>query len=167
MSDRHLVLNFDGSYSMKRHRGAGGAVAYLPDGQEIGYRCLFITDLSTPAAEYTGLIMALMLAQQLEATSVKIWGDAELICRQVQPQKDNPHGGTYACRDTTLQPYLALVKRLMSGFEHADVFELPKAGEKMKRRHNNQRADEIAGDCQESGVSLTYINKEMVPWIPT
>ena len=163
-----LVASFDGCYSMKRDIGAGAGVVYLPDGAEIAHAAQFLRHATTPIAEYTALICALNLALELGATEITCWGDAESVCRQIQDQKDNPHG-SYAVRVPTLIPLNGMAKLLMSRFDRADVFELPRAGPKNKRRHNNVRADEIANESRETASSFKRIHEQPggQRWTPT
>lgn len=127
---------------MARGIAAGAAVAYDEQGKELGTKSHFLEHVTTPVAEYTGLILALQLAYELGATHVTVLGDAELVVRHVD--------GRYQCRQPHLQPILELVRRHMARFETCVVREFPKAGPKHKRRYGNARADELASECMEA-----------------
>lgn len=126
---------------MQRGEGAGAALAYLPDGTELGGRAQYLVDVTTPITEYTALICGLQLAHEIGGygARVKAWGDAELIVRHVS--------GLYRCRKEELKPLLFLVRSLMVRFLSCEVLELPKAGPKNKRRHLNVAADALAARC--------------------
>lgn len=141
----HLIFHTDGACSMKRNVAAGAAVAFKPDGTELGYRARFLRYATTPIAEYTGLIVALEIAS-VHAYEATIYMDAELIARQVT--------GAYACRNALLQPLLAHALELGSQIPRVRVLEFPKGGPEMKRRHSNARADSIANECREAGHDI-------------
>src|SRR5450432_4618893 len=77
-----VVAHFDGGCSMKRGIAAGAGVVYTEDGEELGYQTKFLTGVTTPMSEYTGLLCALQLSLKLGATDVVAWGDSELVIRQ-------------------------------------------------------------------------------------
>lgn len=137
-----ITCHFDGGYSIGRNIGAGAAVAYDEQGNELGTRALALRNSTTPIAEYTGLILALQLAHDLGGTDVTVLGDAELIVRQVD--------GRYQCRQPRLQAMLELAHHHMARFERCIVREFPKAGPKNKRRWGNVRADQLAGECMDA-----------------
>lgn len=141
---KHITIHFDGGARPKIGVYAGAAVAYDDDGVELATRAQLMRDVTVPIAEYTGLILGLNLARELEATHVDVLGDAELIVRQVD--------GRYACRNARLRPLLAMVKLLMEPFEECRVREFPKAGPKMKRRWGNERADQLANECMDGAT---------------
>jgi ribonuclease HI len=131
-----VVVHFDGGCRASKGLAAGGAVVYDTAGNELAARARFVPGKTTPEAEYTGLILGLETALELGGTDVVAWGDAELIVRHVD--------GRYQCKAAHLRPYLHKVWELGSRFEHRQVMEFPKAGDKNKRRHLNVRADELA-----------------------
>lgn len=118
---------------------AGAAIVYDEAGVELGRRAKFLKGVTTPVAEYTGLITGLALARELGATEVVVWMDAELVVRHVDRR--------YRCRHERLVPLLDVVRSWMAQFASAEVKELPKAGPRMKRRHTNEAADALATEC--------------------
>lgn len=128
---------------MKNGIAAGAAVAYDEEGNEIASAGKFLRNVTTPIAEYTALTVGLGLARTLGATHVYAFGDAELIVRQVD--------GRYRCKDQRLAAMRDMVHLLAHDFEECKIMELPKAGPKNKRRHLNQRADELAAKCRDAG----------------
>lgn len=134
-----VVIKCDGGCVPGGHVAAGAAIVYDESGNELGRRAKFLKGVTTPIAEYTGLITGLALAQELGASHVVAWMDAELVVRHVD--------GRYRCRNERLAPMLALVRAHMARFQSAEVRELPKAGPKNKRRHANADADALATEC--------------------
>lgn len=135
-----VVVFFDGGCLHGVH-GAGAAVAYTPDGVEIGRRAHYIRSdtVTNNVCEFCGLLVALELARDLGATDVRVLGDSELIVRQFN--------GVYQCRKTHLQPWLLAVRSAARAFSNVTVDELPKAGKTNRRRHGNAEADALATLC--------------------
>ncbi len=137
-----ITVMFDGS-CLHGVDGAGAAVAYDKDGNELGRRARYLRDTNTTVniAEYTGLCLALELARDLGADDVEVLGDSELICRQFT--------GAYACRNDVLKHLLAKVRFIARTMPaNVVVRELPKAGPKRKRRFGNVEADALASECR-------------------
>jgi ribonuclease HI len=149
---RTLVFHTDGACSMTRQIAAGAAVLHTEDGQELGYRARFLRYVTTPIAEYVGLIEALSFSWELctpeaRVEKIVIYMDAELIVRQVT--------GVYACRKPLLQPLLEHVLFFASALPAVQVLEFPKGGPEQKRRWSNERADAVANECREAGHDLS------------
>ncbi len=133
---------FDGS-CLHGVDGAGAAVAYDKDGNELGRRARYLRDTNTTVniAEYTGLALALGLARDLGATDVKVLGDSELVVRQ--------YNGIYACRREYLQILLTEVRKIARELCCPVVVDvLPKAGPDRRRRFGNVEADALASECR-------------------
>jgi len=141
-----VIVKCDGGCVPGGHTAAGAAIVYDEAGTELGRRAKFLQGVTTPIAEYTGLLVGLQLAMELGATSVTAWMDAELVVRHVD--------GRYRCQNARLRPMLGLVKAHMARFDHAEVRELPRAGPRMKRRHANADADALATECMTARMDL-------------
>ena len=141
-----VIIKCDGGCASGGAVAAGAAIAYDESGRELGRGAKFLTGVTTPVAEYMGLLTGLQLAIEHGATSVVAWMDAELVVRQVD--------GRYRCRNERLRPMLGLVKSYMARFDHAEVKELPKAGNHNKRRHTNADADALATECMSARKDL-------------
>lgn len=141
-----MVIHFDGGCRASKKLAAGGAVVYDVKGNELAARARFVPGRTTPEAEYTGLILGLETALELGATEVSVWGDAELIVRHVD--------GRYACRKEHLRVLLHKVWELGGQFERNTINEFPKAGPKNKRRHMNERADELANLAMDAQADI-------------
>ena len=137
-----ITCLFDGS-CLHGVDGAGAAVAYDKDGNELGRRARYLPGpgVTVNQAEYTGLRLALELARDLGADDVEVFGDSELICRQFT--------GAYACRNDALKHLLAKVRFIARTMPASVVVkELPKSGPKRKRRFGNVEADALASECR-------------------
>lgn len=137
---------FDGGNRRADQVGAGAAVIYDEQGNEIATRARFLEgDITNNVAEYTGLHVALELAAEVGATDVHIFGDSEVIVRQVTDvyQVHKPH----------LRPLRARALELARVFERVKIEESPR-GKTNRRRDNNARADELCTKCMNEGCDL-------------
>jgi ribonuclease HI len=137
-----VTVLFDGS-CLHGVDGAGAAVAYDSSGVELARRARYLPgpDVTVNVAEYTGLRLALELARDLGATSVRVLGDSELIVRQFNL--------VYACRQEHLRPLLWQARDAAADLRcPVEVDVLPRAGPKRKRRFGNVDADALAGECR-------------------
>lgn len=139
-----LVAHFDGGNSQKYGIGAGAAVLYDEQGNELLVDAQLLTRVTTPIAEYTGLHLAIKLARTyagvyIAETHVVILGDAELIVRQIN--------GIYRTTKASMEAMCKYAHLLMDPFASCEVREFPKAGPEHKRRFGNVRADELVREC--------------------
>ncbi|XP_028107014.1 uncharacterized protein K02A2.6-like [Camellia sinensis] len=99
-------LMFDGS---KTKEGVGAGVVFVaPSGQvhQLSYQLdeQFIT--SNNQGEHEALIIGLELAIKLRITSLQVFGDSQLVIKQIK--------GEHRCANKALEEYLAKVKWLIS-----------------------------------------------------
>lgn len=134
-----VVVFFDGGIRVRHGIAAGGAVVYDEAGNELVAAGHFIErkgdeKFTNNVAEYAGLHLALELALAMGATEADVYGDSEVVVRQVNQQ--------YATRKTHLVPLRAKAWELGRRFERVSIKEtLP--GLTKRRRDNNERADEL------------------------
>jgi ribonuclease HI len=103
-------MYFDGSYTLK---GAGAGVVLIPPkGDMLKYVIQIKFSATNNIAEYEGLVTRLRLAKYLGIRRLLIWGDSQLVAKQVQKE--------YGCGDDKMANYLAEVRRMekfLDGFE--------------------------------------------------
>jgi ribonuclease HI len=122
----HWVMYFDGSYTLK---GAGAGVVLIPPkGDMLKYAIQIKFPTTNNIAEYEGLITGLRLAKELDIRRLLIWGDSQLMAKQVQKE--------YDCNDNKMIDYLAEVWRMEKFFHGLEVRYVP--------RLDNQDADHLA-----------------------
>lgn len=144
-----FTVHFDGGCRLSKGIAAGAAVIFDEHGNELGTQTQLLRGVTTPIAEYTGLHIGLQLAARTAGlwtpvSHVTVWGDAELIVRQVD--------GRYQCRKPALKAMLDMAHLLMQPFASCQVKEFPKAGPHRKRRWGNERADQLAGECMDAAL---------------
>lgn len=124
-------LYFDGA--SKGNPGKAGSAAVLyKNGKEIATVSKYIGPRKTNnEAEYMGLIMGLILCTQLGIRNINIYGDSQLIIRQML--------GQYAVKNERMKVLHADAVEILKGFttvyfEHID-------------RSKNARADQLANEA--------------------
>lgn len=122
---------FDGASKGNPGKAGSAAVLYR-DGVEIGSISKYIGPRKTNnEAEYMGLIMGLILCTQLGIRNINIYGDSQLIIRQML--------GQYAVKNERMKVLHADAVEILKGFttvyfEHID-------------RSKNARADQLANEA--------------------
>lgn len=159
------VAFFDGGIKTRDGIAAGAAVLY--DGTtEVSHRAEFMTPrlsaihgkFTNNISEYRGLLIALQLGVAAGVREITIYGDSELVVRQVN--------GVYACRKQHLKPLLAEILRFgEANFDTVMVREAPHAEgatgrSRLRRRNNNERADELCNMAMNSRATFNYVNPE-------
>jgi ribonuclease HI len=82
----HLVMDFDGSYTLK---GVGAGIMLIPsEGDILKYAIQFEFLATNNIVEYEGLVTDLQLARELSIRRLLIRGDSQLVTKQVQKEYD-------------------------------------------------------------------------------
>jgi ribonuclease HI len=81
------VIYFDRSYTLK---GAGAGVVFTPSPKGDIFKYAIQLDFlaTNNIAEYEGLVTRLGLAKDLGIQQLLIWGDSQLVAKQVQKEYD-------------------------------------------------------------------------------
>ena len=119
-------LYFDGSHTKN---GSGAGIMFVtPQGDVIpkSYRIAF--QCTNNIAEYEALITGLKLAVQWHIQHLQVYGDSQLVIRQVNDD--------YETKDEKLMPYKQMVEFLKSKFVTVSFSQLP--------RVHNRQADAMA-----------------------
>ena len=86
--------------------------------------------------EYEALIKGLELARSVEARSVLVLGDSQLVIGQ--------ENGTCEAKEERMKKYLSKVVRLVKKFKEIEFFQIP--------REENMEADALAKEASASEV---------------
>ena len=114
--------------------GVGVVIQDAADGQalqEVGY---YLGHATNNVAEYTGLIRALELADQLGARGLTIRSDSQLMVRQLL--------GEYRVKAEGLKPLFQRARELLDGFDSWSIDHVP--------REKNQVADRLANQAMDA-----------------
>jgi ribonuclease HI len=122
------VLYFDGCSKGNPGSAGAGAVIYT-NYEEVWSGSSFVGTHSTNnEAEYTGLILGLKKASEMNIKNLFVNGDSQLVINQMT--------GKYKCNSPNLLPLYQAAKILEEGFENIEY--------KHVLRNLNHRADELA-----------------------
>lgn len=131
MSQIEYTLQFDGCSKKNPGLAGAGAVIYK-DGKEIWSGYLFIgTNNTNNYAEYSGLIIGLQQAIELNIKTLHIEGDSLLVINQMI--------GKYKCNSHNLIELYNKAKILVSGFDEIRFSHI--------FRNKNVRADELSNNA--------------------
>lgn len=133
-------LMFDGGSRGNPGLSGAGAVLYNFD-KEIWFGSLFVGENSTNNhAEYTGLILGLQQARDLEIKYLQVEGDSLLVINQMK--------GIYKCRSDNLIELYHKAKELASYF---NVIEFNHV-----LRNQNKRADQLSNIAIDTYLKNNY-----------
>lgn len=131
------TLFVDGASGME---GAGAGLLLIdPDGLELAYALRFDFPASNNEAEYEALIAGLHLALKVGAKAIQVYGDSQLMVRQVQ--------GSYDAKDACMKKYRDKVRILIPLFDTFQIDRIP--------RSQNKRADALSKLASSANSHLT------------
>jgi ribonuclease HI len=110
-----LVVNVDGGSRGNPGPAAIGVVIRTVDGDILAGAAETIGPATNNVAEYRALLRGIELAREHGATELEIYGDSELVVKQVR--------GEYRVKDAGLKPHHAEARAALAGldawrFEH-------------------------------------------------
>jgi ribonuclease HI len=120
------ALFFDGSSC-----GKGGGVGILlmsPWGEMFEFAIPIQPTVTNNQAEYEALLIGLQYLKEAKAISVEIFGDSELVIKQLN--------GQYECRNDILRNYYEECKEILKSFQLVILQHIP--------RENNGEANRLA-----------------------
>ena len=110
---------------------ASGAVIKSATGSTIANVSKYLGKTTNNQAEYTAIIIGLKKAHELGATSVAMFMDSELACKQLN--------GVYRVKDPEIAKRFLEIKNLMHHFTRVTFTHV--------RREKNTEADAIVNKC--------------------
>ncbi|XP_028091577.1 uncharacterized protein LOC114291891 [Camellia sinensis] len=126
----------------KNNKAGIGIVFVTPDNAIITHSFVLSEGCSNNEAEYEAIIVGLKLALQIPIEKLSIYGDSELVVKQLR--------GEYIAKKTSLIPYREKADQLISQFRKTHIFHV-------KRRTNSQ-ADSLAS----LAASLTLLDSKII-----
>ncbi len=131
MAIEKVVVHVDGGSRGNPGPAGVGAVAMTDDGEELAERAAYIGEATNNVAEYRAVLLGIELARQLEASSLALVNDSEVVARQIT--------GEYKVKQAHLKPLRAEVIDALQGFEKWSIESVP--------REQNERADELYNEA--------------------
>ena len=123
------VVHVDGSST--QHAGGIGVVLQSPEGDKLKHKIRLQYQATNNEVEYKALLKGLELAKSMEATSILVLGDSQLVMSQIN--------GTYEAKEGRMKKYLEKVLRLVKRFKEANFVQAP--------REENVEADTLAKEA--------------------
>ena len=131
-----LVVSVDGGSRGNPGPAAIGVVVRTEDGDVISEAAETIGLATNNAAEYRALIRGIELAAQNGATEVELFGDSELVVKQVR--------GEYKVKDAGLKPLHAAARAALSAFSGWSFNHV--------RREQNAEADALVNQALDAAT---------------
>ena len=113
---RTRVVYVNGSFIL--YAGGIGVILKSPEGDKLKFAACLQYQTTNNEVEYEVLLRGLELAKSLEAESIVVQGDSQLIIGQVN--------GTCETKEERMKKYLSKVKRLIKKFKEASFLRVPK-----------------------------------------
>ena len=123
------IIHVDGSST--QHAGGIGVVLQSPEGDKLKYKLRLQYQPTNNEVEYEALLKGLELAKSVEAMSILVLGDSQLVMGQVN--------GTYEAKEGRMKKYLEKVLLLVKKFKEANFIQIP--------REENVEADVLAKEA--------------------
>jgi ribonuclease HI len=120
------ALFFDGSSCGKG--GGAGILLISPRGEMFEFAIPMQPTVTNNQAEYEALLRGLQYLRDAKAISVEIFGDSELVIKQLN--------GQYECRNDILRNYYEECKEILKSFQLVILEHIP--------RENNGEANRLA-----------------------
>lgn len=132
-------LFFDGASKGNPGKGSYGGALYKDNTLLFTYCNIIDGDCTNNYAEYSGLLHGLQYALKYNITTIKVYGDSQLILRQMT--------GQYQVKSETLRPLYEKCKELESYFELIQFEHIP--------RNENSLADSLANQALDLNKQIT------------
>ena len=124
-------------------------VLQSPEGDKLKYKIRLQYQLTNNEVEYETLLKGLELAKSVEARSILILGDSQLVMGQVN--------GTYEAKEGRMKKYLEKVLRLVKKFKETNFVQIP--------MEENMEADALAKEALATGAMDEFDEVQYVPSI--
>jgi ribonuclease HI len=147
MKHKSLAIYIDGAARGNPGPAGAGIVIVDEKGNSISDISKFLGNATNNVAEYTALIFGMEEARNLEAESLTINTDSELLAKQL--------GGEYKVKNPALKELHSKVMRLLDSFSDVMVNNIP--------REENKGADKLANkaidDAGKKRVGKSFVLK--------
>jgi ribonuclease HI len=139
-----LILHIDGASRGNPGPAAVGVVLADKDGTVLAEVSEYIGETTNNVAEYQALLRGLQEAARLAAKDISVYGDSQLLIRQMS--------GVYRVRHPGLLPLYNEARNMVRSFSQVSFIHVP--------REENTRADELANralDEQSKKIPVTKV----------
>lgn len=126
-----LILYFDGASRGNPGPAAAGIVLTDQTGTVLAEIGEYIGETTNNVAEYKALLKGLEQAKNLNASTLTIYGDSQLVIQQMN--------GSYQVKHPNLLPLYNQAKSMVGAFDKVLLIHIP--------RQKNTRADQLANEA--------------------
>ena len=116
VEDKKWIIHVDGLST--QHAGGIGVVLQSPQGDQLTYKVCLQYQTTNNEVKYEALLKGLELAKSIEAESILILGDSQLVMGQVN--------GTCEAKEERMKKYLEKVLQLMKKFKETNFIQIPR-----------------------------------------
>jgi ribonuclease HI len=127
-SVERVTIFSDGAARGNPGPAGAGAVLTGDDGRVLVEVCRYLGETTNNQAEYRALLLALEQALEIDASSVSIFADSELMVKQIK--------GEYRVKNEGIKPLFEQAVKLLRGFQDYTIAHVP--------RDQNKHADKLA-----------------------
>ena len=135
--------------SSTQHVGGIGVVMQSPEGDKLKHKIRLQYQATNNEIEYEALLKGLELTKSVEAKSILVLGDSQLIMGQIN--------GTYEAKEGWIKKYLEKVLRLVKKFKEANFVQIP--------REENMEANTLAKEASATGATDEFDEVQYIPSI--
>ena len=146
MEDKKWIIHVDGSST--QHAGGIGVVLQSSEGDRLKYKVRLQYQTTNNEVEYKALLKGLELAKSIEAKSILILGDSELVMGHVN--------GMCEAKEERIKKYLEKVLQLVKKFKETDFVQISK--------EENVEVDTVA---KEASVNEPIDEFDEIQYIPS
>ena len=116
-------------------------VLQSPKGDKLKHKISLQYQATDNEVEYEALLKGLELARSVEAKSILVLGDSQLVMGQIN--------GTCETKEEQMKRYLEKVLRLVKKFKKADFVQIPK--------EENMEVDTLANEAMDEFDEVQYV----------
>ena len=147
VENKKWIIHVDGSST--QHAGGVGVVLQSLEGDKLTYNVRLQYQATNNEVECEALLKGLELAKSIEAESILILGDSQLVMGQVNR--------TCEAKEERMKKYLEKVLQLVKKFKEANFVQIP--------REENMEADALAKEASANQPMDEYDEVQYLPSI--
>ena len=126
VEEKKWIIHVDGSST--QHAGGIGVILQSPKGDRLTYKVCLQYQTTNNKVEYEAFLKGLELAESIEAKSILILRDPQLVMGQVN--------GTCEAKEERMKKYIEKVLQIVKKFKETNFVQIP--------REENMKADALA-----------------------
>ena len=147
VEDKKWIIHMDGSST--QHAGGIGVVLQSPKGDRLTYKVRLQYQTTNNEVEYETLLKGLELAKSIEAKSILILGDSQLVMGQVN--------GMCEAKEERMKKYLEKVLQLVKKFKETSFVQI--------LREENMEVDALAKEASANQPMDEFAEVQYIPSI--